>query len=153
MRKLLSLTIPYISPRPFYCIIPALQQCNANSWLASFLLWRRNLERCVFSLSHLFWRLISTLLKLEISTLLKTITNSCFQALEGLKFQALEGLKFQDKQTQKQMIRPVITKKSDNRKILVFITKSQKGIEISHIKEDFWYIQMWVQHGIGPNKS
>ena len=58
------------------------------------------------SLSHLFWRLISTLLKLEISTLLKTITNSCFQALEGLKFQALEGLKFQDKQTQKQMIRP-----------------------------------------------
>ena len=61
---------------------------------------------CIKSLSHLFWRLISTLLKLEISTLLKTITNSCFQALEGLKFQALEGLKFQDKQTQKQMIRP-----------------------------------------------
>ena len=61
----------------------------------------------MLSLSHLFWRLISTLLKLEISTLLKTITNSCFQALEGLKFQALEGLKFQDKQTQKQMIRPL----------------------------------------------
>ena len=52
-------------------------------------------------------RLSSTLLKLEISTLLKTITNSCFQALEGLKCQALEGLKFQDKQTQKQMIRPL----------------------------------------------
>ena len=63
-----------------------------------------------FSSSHLLLRLISTLLKLEISTLLKTITNSCFQALEGLKFQALEGLKFQDEQTQKQMIRPIISK-------------------------------------------
>ena len=42
----------------------------------------------------------------------------------------------------KEQVSPVITKKSDNRKILVFITKSQKGIEISHIKEDFWYIQM-----------
>ena len=63
----------------------------------------------VYSLNHLLLRFISTLLKLEISTLLKTITNSCFQALEGLKFQAWEGLKFQDKQTQKQMIRPLIS--------------------------------------------
>ena len=53
------------------------------------------------SLSHLFWRLISTLLK--------TITNSCFQALEGLKFQALEGLKFQNKQTSKQMTQAIVT--------------------------------------------
>ena len=109
-----------------------------------FLLKMSRLNDVIFTGTH--WHpiatLISTLLKLEISTPLKTITNSCFQALEGWKFQALEGLKFQDKQTQKLMIRPVITKKSDNRKILVFITKSQKGIEISHIKEDFWYIQM-----------
>ena len=44
----------------------------------------------------------------EISTLLK-LENSCLLLFsEGLKFQALEGLKFQDKQTQKQMIRPIV---------------------------------------------
>ena len=76
-----------------------------------------------YSLNHLLLRLISALLKLEISTLLKTITNSCFQALEGLKFQALEGLKFQDKQTQKQMIRPLIPIFSlSNRSLLSSLT-------------------------------
>ena len=78
------------------------------------------------SLSHLFRRLISTLLKLEISTLLKTITNSCFQALEGLKFQALEGLKFQDKQTQKQMIRPIELMVFDgNRSVMISVKPIQ----------------------------
>ena len=57
------------------------------------------------------WKiLLSTLLNLEISTLLK-LENSCLLLFsEGLKFQALEGLKFQDKQTQKQMIRPKVSK-------------------------------------------
>ena len=67
-----------------------------------------------FSSIHLVWRLISTLIKLEISTLLKTITNSCFQALEGLKFQALEGLKFQNNRTQKQMNRTKYSEISNN---------------------------------------
>ena len=73
------------------------------SLLNTVVLWYQGISQKVlpkfdisfYSSIHLVWRLISTLIKLEISTLLKTITNSCFQALERLKFQALEGLKFQ----------------------------------------------------------